>query len=165
MRLSLGSGEDLGSRAATTERQADQAKAPDHRHPGRRFGDFRNQADARTAAEAEFFGIERLPADDAVVEFERSQVRREVQRDRAGDEIAGRRPRIAAALAGAAAGIAVDANIPISAETIQRWEAARRVDLVEDVADNDRSAGEAAAQNVQSKIGRASGRAIGCQYV
>src|SRR3546814_3691229 len=88
MRLSLGSGEDLGSRAATTERQADQAKAPDHRHPGRRFGDFRNQADARTAAEAEFFGIERLPADDAVVEFERSQVRREVQRDRAGDEIA-----------------------------------------------------------------------------
>src|SRR3546814_10559876 len=117
MRLSLGSGEDLGSRAATTERQADQAKAPDHRHPGRRFGDFRNQADARTAAEAEFFGIERLPADDAVVEFERSQVRREVQRDRAGDEIAGRRPCIAAALAGAAAGIAVDANIPISAET------------------------------------------------
>src|SRR3546814_11557836 len=69
--------EDLGSRAATTERQADQAKAPDHRHPGRRFGDFRNQADARTAAEAEFFGIERLPADDAVVEFERSKVRRE----------------------------------------------------------------------------------------
>src|SRR3546814_13747797 len=66
------------------------------RHPGRRCGDFRNQADARTAAEAEFFGIERLPADDAVVEFERSQVRREVQRDRAGDEIAGRRPCIAA---------------------------------------------------------------------
>src|SRR3546814_8403575 len=59
MRLSLGSGEDLGSRAATTERRADQAKAPDHRHPGRRYGDFRNQADARTAAEAEFFGIER----------------------------------------------------------------------------------------------------------
>src|SRR3546814_17388503 len=76
---------------------------------------------------------------------------RSVQRDRAGDEIAGRRPCIAAALAGAAAGIAVDANIPISAETIQRWEAARRVDLVEDVAANDRSAGEAAAQNVKSK--------------
>src|SRR3546814_1024635 len=63
-----------------------------------------------------FRSIGRLPADDAVVEFERSQVRREVQRDRAGDEIAGRRPCIAAALAGAAAGIAVDANIPISAE-------------------------------------------------
>src|SRR3546814_8898428 len=71
--------------------------------------------------------------------------------DLAGDEIAGRRPCIAAALAGAAAGIAVDANVPISAETIQRWEAARRVDLVEDVAAIDRSAGEAAAQNVKSK--------------
>src|SRR3546814_15488917 len=130
MRLSLGAGEDLVSRAATTERQADQAKAPDHRHPGRRFGDFRNQADARTAADAEFFGIERLPADDAVVEFERSQVRREVQRDRAGDEIAGRRPCISAALAGAAAGIAVDSTVPNSAETLQRWAAARRCEPV-----------------------------------
>src|SRR3546814_10154538 len=63
----------------------------------------------------------------------------------------GRRPCIAAALAGYAAGTAVDANIPISAETIQRWEAARRVDLVEYVAAIDRSAGEAAAQNVKSK--------------
>src|SRR3546814_12375171 len=97
-----------------------------------------------------FRSIGRLPADDAVVEFERSQVRREVQRDRAGDEIAGRRPCIAAALAGAAAGIAVDANIPISAETIQRWEAARRVALVADVAANDRSAGESAAPNDNS---------------
>src|SRR3546814_8602972 len=50
-----------------------------------------------------------------------------------------------------AACIAVNANIPISAETIQRWEAARRVDLVKDVAAIDRSAGEAAAQNVKSK--------------
>src|SRR3546814_12686915 len=97
-----------------------------------------------------FRSIGRLPADDAVVEFERSQVRREVQRDRAGDEIAGRRPCIAAALAGAAAGIAVDANIPISAETIQRWEAARRVDLFEDVDAIDRCARHAGSQTVHS---------------
>src|SRR3546814_9624641 len=148
MRLSLRLGEGLGSRAAETERKVVQAKAPDHRQPGRRFGDFRNQADARTAAEAEFFGIERLPADDAVVEFERSQVRREVQSDRAGDEIAGRRPCIAAALAGDASGISDDANIPISAETIQRWDAATRVDLVTDVAAIDRSASEDAANTV-----------------
>src|SRR3546814_15419962 len=38
-----------------------------------------------------------------------------------------------------------------SSDLIQRWEAARRVDLVEDVAAIDRSAGEAAAQNVKSK--------------